>query len=235
MPLKIAICDDSSDDRNQLISLIKSKDLYYECTAYTSGENLLWDIEKGTHFDIFFLDIYMKNINGIETAKQIRAIDQDALLIFISSSNAFYRESYDLYAFNYLIKPLTDDKVTEVLRHALIHLDKYANQVVRFSFDNYLHTINCSQLLYLTSNRHLVYFIQANEKTLKSYGKIDDFISQLSSEFFVRCHQSYIVNLKHVTGVTASEFILGNVRIPISRKFSQQSREKYRIMMFGDF
>ena len=64
---------------------------------------LLWDFESGIHFDLFFLDIFMEGIIGIETAKRIRIINPNALLIFVSSSNDFYRESYDLYAFNYLI------------------------------------------------------------------------------------------------------------------------------------
>jgi DNA-binding LytR/AlgR family response regulator len=235
MSLRIAVCDDVDCDRQLLISLIKAENETCECTPYDSGETLLWDFEDGTHFDIFFLDIFMKGISGVETAKRIRAVNSNALIIFVSSSDDFYRESYDLYAFNYLLKPLKENKLTEVLRRAIAELNKDANQVVHFSFDNSLHTIPCSHILYLTSDKHIVYFHLTNGKTLKSYGKIDDFITQLSSKVFFRCHQSYIVNLKHVTGLTTSEFILGETRVPISRKYSSQAREQYRIQMFNDF
>lgn len=235
MPIKIAICDDVNDDRKRLMSIIKLDDFHCECTDYESGEELLWDLESGTHFDIFFLDIYMNGLSGLEVAKRIRSIDQNALLIFVSSSNDFYRESYDLYAFNYLIKPLTGDKLTEVMRRAISHLGKYADQLVHFSFNNNYHTVHCSQLLYLTSEQRVVIFKLVNGKTLKSYSKIDDLLNQLPEEDFVRCHQSYIVNLKHVSGMTSSEFLLGNARVPISRKYSVQVREQYGNHMFRDF
>lgn len=235
MTLEIAVCDDVLVHRQQLISLIKSEDSYYKCSEYESGEMLLWDLENGIHFDIFFLDIFMKGISGIETAKRIRMIDPNALLIFVSSSNDFYRESYDLYAFNYLIKPLANHKVVEVLQRATQHLGKDMAQVIRFSFNNILHTVRCSQILYLSSDKRIVNFHLINEKILKSYGKLDDFASQLSEEVFVRCHQSYIVNLKHVTGMTTSEFMLGDANIPISKKYYKQAREKYHYEMFANF
>lgn len=235
MPLKIAVCDDVPADRQRLISLIKEEDSYCQCSSYKSGELLLWDFENGTRFDILFLDIFMEGISGVEVAKCIRIADPNALLIFVSSSNDFYRESYDLYAFNYLIKPLTLDKFTEVLRRAIQHLGKDADQIIKFSFKNTLHTVRCSQILYLTSDKHIVNFYLTNGKILKSYGKMDDFVTQLPVDAFVRCHQSYIINLNHVTGMSNGEFALGDVKVPVSRKYSVVAREKYHIEMFGDF
>lgn len=235
MALKIAVCDDVTADRQRLISLIKAENSYCECTAYKTGEMLLWDFENGTHFDILFLDIFMESMSGIEVAKRIRITNPNVLLIFVSSSNDFYRESYDLYAFNYLLKPLTENKLAEVLNRAIQQLDKDADQVISFSFNNSIHTVRCSQLLYLTSDKHIVKFHLITGETLKSYGKIDDFVKPLSSEVLVRCHQSYIVNLKHVTDMTTKEFMLGEVNVPISRTYSIQAREKYREFMFVDF
>lgn len=235
MTLKIAVCDDAASDRQRLMSLIKSEYSYCKCSAYESGEMLLWDFESGTRFDIILLDIFMEGISGMETAKRIRAVDPNVILIFVSSSDDFYRESYDLYAFNYLIKPLATDKLSEVLQRATKKLEKDTENVVHFSFNNNFHTVRYSQLLYLSSEIHVVNFHLTSGKTLKSYGKIDDFVTKLPTEVFIRCHQSYIVNLKHVTGMTTDEFILGNVKVPISRKYSAQAREKYRVEMFADF
>lgn len=235
MTLKIAICDDILSDMQHLVTLIKEDNSCCECSTYRSGELLLWDFDNGTHFDIYFLDIFMEGMTGLDVAKYIRIADPYALLIFVSSSNDYYRESYDLYAFNYLIKPLTQDNITQVLHHSILHLDKDMNQVVRFSFNNTFHKVRCSQLLYLSSDKHIVSFHLVDGEVLKSYGKMDDFLPLLPAEVFVRCHQSYIVNLKHVTGMTIGEFMLNEVKIPISRKYCMQAREKYRFDMFGDF
>jgi DNA-binding LytR/AlgR family response regulator len=235
MALKIAVCDDTHADRQRLISLIMLEISCCECTAYENCETLLLDFENGAHFDIIFLDIFMGGMTGVEAAKNIRRTDSNTLLIFVSSSNDFYRESYDLYAFNYLVKPLTQDKISEVLRRAVQLLNKDTDQVVRISFMGSLHTVRCSQLLYLSSEQHSVNFFQKNGGILKSYGKLDDFVSQLPSENFMRCHQSYIVNLSHVTAMTTAEFTLGEIRIPISRSYSEQARSKYCAQMFSDF
>ncbi len=235
MALKFAVCDDVSDDRQRLISLIKTAAPYCEIAEYESGETLLWDLESGARFDIIFLDIFMDGISGVETAERIRKSDSDVLLVFVSSSNDFYRESYDLYAFNYLIKPLAEDKLAEVLSRATAHLNKDKEQVVRVSFMGNVQPVRCSQLLYLSSEQHAVNFCLKNGETVKSYVKLDDFASQLPAENFVRCHQSYIVNLNHVTDMTAVEFALGDMKIPISRSYSGQARDKYRTLMFGDF
>lgn len=235
MSLKIGVCDDVLADRQRLISLIKVEYPHCQCLDYKSAEMLLWDFENSTHFDILFLDIFMEGMSGIEVAKRIRILDPNLLLIFVSSSNDFYRESYDLYAFNYLIKPLTVDKLTEVLQRATQYLDKNTGQVIRFSFNNKLYKLRCSEILYISSDKHIVNFHTINGEVLKSYGKLDNFIRQLPSEVFVRCHQSYIVNLNHVTGMTTAEFLFSETTVPISRKYLSNAREKYQIAMFSDF
>jgi len=233
--IRIAVCDDVSADSQWLVSIIKTKDSFCECTVYQSGEELLWDFESGIHFDILFLDIFMSGMNGVDVARCIRNIDPDALLIFISSSDDFYRESYDLYAFNYLLKPVSVAKLTEVYCHALERINKNTEQVVHISFNNSLHTIRYSQLLYLSSNQHVITFFLKTGEPLKSYGKLDDFVTQLPSEIFARCHKSYIVNLNHVTKMTSIEFVLGEIKVPISRNYAEQVHLKYRSLMFGDF
>lgn len=235
MTLKIAVCDDVPADKLRLVSLIKSEQPYCEVNSYESAETLLWDFENGIRFDIFFLDIFMNGINGVEAAKRIRTADPDAILVFVSSSNDFYRESYDLYAFNYLLKPMSQDKLAEVLRRAVELLKRDIEQVIHISFNNSLHTVRCSQLLYLSSDHHIVNFHLKSGEILKSYGKLDDFVTQLSAALFVRCHQSYIVNLKHVNGMTAGEFVFGEIRVPISKSYFEQASKKYRQQIFNAF
>ena len=235
MALKIAVCDDVAADRQWLASLVKAEQPYCEVAVYESGEALLWDFENGTRFDLSFLDIFMNGMSGVEAARRIHSADPDTLLVFVSSSNHFYREAYDLYAFNYLIKPLAQDKLAEVLQRAIERLKKDREQVIRVSFNHSLYTIRCSQLLYLSSEQHVINFHMKNGETVKSYGKLDDFITQLPAKFFVRCHQSYIVNLNYVTNLTGSEFVLDKVRIPVSRGYSEQVWEKYQTQMFDEF
>lgn len=74
-----------------------------------------WKLGAGKRFDLYFLDIFMDGVSGIDTARQIRSNDYNALIVFASTSDDFYRESYDLFAFHYLIKPITSDKLIPVI------------------------------------------------------------------------------------------------------------------------
>ena len=107
--MKIAVCDDCQQDVIQIKTMF---DREHDVTLYTDARNFIMDIEeKEVNFDLYLIDIYMDAINGIEVAKRIRGRDEDAVICFISSSDAFYRQAYDLYAIQYLLKPIQKDEV----------------------------------------------------------------------------------------------------------------------------
>lgn len=234
MGLRIAVCDDEEADRKRLEALIDHGSFCCERSLYDNAESLLRDIDNGVISDIYFLDIFMKSgISGIEAAKKIRQKSEDAIIIFISSSDDFYRESFDLYAFNYMLKPIDSNKFYEVFSKAVKQTDRTTEQIIRFNFNNMEQTVRCSDLVYLASDRHVVYFYKQDGESGKAYGKLDDYVKQLPAGIFVRCHQSYVVNLKKVTGITSSEFMIGRIKIPISRKYSASAHDIYCRYMFG--
>ena len=119
--MKIAIVDDSIKDREYLqkeiqeIFFRRTKN-HIEITTFKSGEELLeyfYDNKEGNAslFDIVFLDIYMEDITGVDTARAIRKIDEDVKLIFITTSNEFASESYEVKAEDYLIKPFNKERL----------------------------------------------------------------------------------------------------------------------------
>jgi len=95
-----------------------------------------------------------------------RVFPEEKVVEVQEANGKIYRESYDLYAFNYLIKPLAEDKINEVLCRAVDHLNKDTDQVVHISFRGSLHTVRCSQILYLSSEQHSVNFCLKNDKDL---------------------------------------------------------------------
>ncbi len=121
--IHIAICEDNNEDMTHLHNLLCQTKILCDFTEYTSAEPLLLDMENGQkQFDIFLLDIYLPGQNGVDTARRIRGLDKNALLVFLTSSEDFYREAFDLYAFHYLIKPIHLDSLTEVLTRAADHI-----------------------------------------------------------------------------------------------------------------
>ena len=121
--MKIAIVDDNEDDRKRLQEEITKicdnksrKD--FEITEFFSGEDFINLIEKNEnkkYFDIVFLDIYMNGITGIETAKKLRETDNQSKIIFITTSNEFASESYEVKAYDYLIKPFSKERILKTM------------------------------------------------------------------------------------------------------------------------
>lgn len=125
MPVKIAICDDSPSDTQQLKTALLSYDPFFEIETFSSGEELVEKIESfPDSFDILFLDIYMPDLNGIEVAQKIRESGKDIKIVFLTSSHDFYSQAYEVFAFNYIVKPFEIKRLFSVLDHALDDIRK---------------------------------------------------------------------------------------------------------------
>lgn len=103
---KIAICDDAAEDIAQLSDALFAYDPLFEIISFTSGKGLMDELLDGSFTaDFLFLDIYMPGLDGIQTAQKIRTIYKDLKIIFLSSSKDHYPQAYEVFAFNYILKP----------------------------------------------------------------------------------------------------------------------------------
>lgn len=237
--VSIAICEDNKKDmanlRNALNEIKIPYDFYF--SEYQSAEELLLDIENGRkHFDIFFLDIYLNDMNGVDAARRIRAENENAILIFVSSSEEFYREAFDVYAFHYLIKPVDLNGFAEVFEKAVKAVDRNKDELLTIIYRGKNCTLKCSDISYISSMNHYLIFHMQDGSIYKSYGKLDEIASRIHSELFVRCHKSFVINLAYVREMTADSFkTVDNLLIPISRTYSATAKENYRRRLFSLF
>ena len=127
--MRIAVCDDCMEDALTLKKFLGKQ----EVSIYSDGESLWADVEEGNkQFDLYLLDIFMgKSMNGIELAKKLCRVQEEAFICFVSTSDDFYREAYDLYAVQYLIKPIEEESVRKLLwkvqKNGLLNLGKRLN------------------------------------------------------------------------------------------------------------
>ncbi|MGN0345875.1 MAG: LytR/AlgR family response regulator transcription factor, partial [Lachnospiraceae bacterium] len=114
--MEIAVVDDEKTIRGHISALIEEQQPGSCIEAYATGEELL---ASGKRFDIVFLDIQMEGMNGIEAARSLRERQGDTVLIFITGIKEYVFDALDLYAFQYLLKPIDEDKFAEVLERAV--------------------------------------------------------------------------------------------------------------------
>lgn len=217
--LKVAICDDEKNQldllKNTLSIHLDLKGVSYKIYEFESGESLLQSIIN-EHYDIIFSDIEMKNLNGIETAKNIRVNNKKSVIIFVTSYPDFVFQGYDVKALNYILKPYKSEKIEQVLNSALDELEYIKDKFYVVESKSKTEKINLTNTFYFTSDKRKINAIMSSG-IVDFYDKLDELEKNLPS-FFVRIHQRYLVNLNYVSSVESNKLVINNEILPISRR-----------------
>ncbi len=221
--IKVCICDDESEQRRMLKGIIKTQleltGQEYDMEEFSSGEEVIRAFEKqrtiNGAYDILFLDIEMGGIDGIETAKRIRAIDEKVILIFVTGYANYVFNGYDVKALNYVMKPYKEEKIKEVFKEAVKLTNKALEKYFGFNVNGNYYKIPEDNILYFYSDKRKIILEHINGKN-EFYGKLNDIELELSDNFF-RIHQRYLVNLKHVESLEDKDVVIRNNKLPISR------------------
>ncbi len=193
--MNIAVVDDDKVIREQMDSLIEMQIPDCSLESYATGEELLG---AGKRFDIVFLDIRMDGMDGIETARRLRENQDDVVLIFVTGNREYVFDALDLYAFQYLLKPVDENKFREVLERAAGEVAKKKEKRVLFIKKRNL-TLNQADILYIESRAKKVEIHTARSKdSIEIYATMEELEGQLGEDFY-RCHRAYLVNMAHIT------------------------------------
>lgn len=226
--MKIVICDDNQTDVNVLLKYLNKE---HDVTIFNSAEEFLIDFESNiSDVDLFVLDIFMKEMTGVSLATKIREFDTDVPICFTSSSSDFYREAYDLYAFQYLIKPIKENEFIQMINKVNEKV-KINEKKINLSYKGKYVKIPMNQILFLESQGHTVYFYLKNGKVEKEIGQLDNYMKVLCEKRFFRTHQSYIINIYNVDELVKNYFVCEGHKVPISRKY-MSVKDTYRKVLF---
>ena len=221
--VKIGICDDEPEMRKPLRQILEQvlqlQGVEYLISESESGEDLTAGISC-LDIDILFLDIEMRSLDGIETAKLLRRKGMKGIIIFVTAYPDFVFQGYEVHAFHYILKPYRKEKIEEVLRQALHELDLSKEQYFVIEQKARVIRIPLSQTIAFQSDRRKVEAL-LEEDFVAFYGRIDEVCRELPS-CFIRIHNRYIVNLNYVTTLEKDRCILGSRSFPVSRAFRQE-------------
>ncbi len=202
---RIAICDDEvlfTEELKELLSgYMTEKGFVFEIDTYSSGEALIKLGIEIVQYKVLFLDINMTKINGIMTAEQIRKISREIIIVFVTAYVDYSLEGYRLDVVRYLLKGNANfrSKVNECM-DAIMDRMNYSVIKRKFNFKEGKKELSLERLLYIESNLHKLEF-HVMEDTMKIYTMYDTLNmleKKLSEHNFIRIHQSYLVNIKHI-------------------------------------
>lgn len=219
MKLRIAICDDEQKQIDYLKTTVsewaKTNKYLCEIKTFPSAEAFLFEYSERKDYDIILLDIEMKEMNGVELAKHIRSENERIQIVFITGYPDFISEGYDVCALHYLMKPVSKEKLSDVLDRAVKNLGVAERTVIlRVGTENI--KLSVEKVIYAEAFSHSVNIVT----TTKIYDvkmTITD-VEKLFGDDFIRCHRSYIVGLKHIKSISKAEITLDNgQKLPLAR------------------
>lgn len=221
--VNIGICDDEASMRRLLRAPLEQKLQLlgedYQIFEYDCGETLVTRPET-EWLDILFLDIEMKQLSGMETARNLRGKDSHTLLIFVTAYPDFVFQGYEVHAFHYILKPYENQKIMKVLEQALKELGQNREHYFTLEQKSGTTKIPTKKILAFSSDRRKIIISLEDGNKLEFYGKLDAVEADLP-EYFIRCHNRHLVNLNYVTTLEKDGCTLKSQSFPISRAYRQ--------------
>lgn len=216
--IHIAIVEDEEQVRDQLSGYIKryqeESDEAFEITTFSDGDQIVEDYRAV--YDIIFLDIQMKRMDGMSAAERIREKDADVIIIFITNMSNYAIRGYAVDAMDYVLKPVPYFAFSQELKKAVSRLKLKVNDYLLLPVEDGVVRLEARQVSYIESvNRRLV--VHAKEQEYTIYGTLKELEEKLGSQYFFRCNNCYLVNLAHVKNVRQNLVTVGAEQLQISR------------------
>lgn len=233
--IKVAVCDDNKVFLDVLCRMAKRRltkcNISYQIRDYLSGSVFL-EHHKKEPFDVVLLDIVMPDMDGFQVAKEIRRISEKTYIIFITTENNLVYDSLDFRPFNFIPKDppeLLEAKFSRVINMLAKHLSASKPILIEMSFGENRY-VEPSNIVCVQSKANYLNYILASGEYLHVRGKIDDALSNLSSQLFIRIHNRNIINMAHIKRIDYpnGEVIMDNGQeISISRTYKKEFDDVY--------
>lgn len=219
MPYQIAVCEDEEEQGRAVGAVISkwSRLSGHACQVrfYPSAEAFLFEYQEDKSCDILLLDIEMKEISGIELAKRIRRENRRMEIIFLTSHFEFIAEGYEVDALHYLMKPVSEDKLVDVLSRAADRLASQPPSLVILCEGETLRLYE-EDILYVEAFLHYI-SIHTREGEYKIKESISAFGEKLSADFY-RIHRSYLASLKYIRKISRTSVTMEDQKeLPLAR------------------
>ena len=223
--LRIAVCDDEEYFREwireMLQQYIKENGVYYEIDTFQSGKELLKLGIELNQYQIIFLDINMDEMDGLLTAQKIREQNKEVFIVFVTAYVNYSMEGYKVDAIRFLLKSNKNmqEHITECM-DAIHQKMEYEVAWREFDFSEGKKKVSLDHILYVESKLHkLEFHIMEEQMTIYTmYDTLNALEEYIENRQFLRCHQSFLVNMKYVKAVRHYEVILYNDKsLPIPK------------------
>ena len=221
--IHIAICDDekhmSDHIRAMASDFFRKKNREICFRTFSGGEELL---SYDGQIDILFLDIQMKGMDGIETARKLRAFKFRGFLIFITVLKEMVFQSFEVQAYDYLVKPVEEKQFEKTMERLYTSMQNASEDSLLVQQGYERRIVPKDEIVFCEVIDRKIYLNLASGEVVDYYERIENLETKLGSHFF-RCHRSYLINLKHLKGYKNGTACMDNGKeVPVSRLRSKE-------------
>ena len=218
MNCKIAICDDSSADRQYLSALADrwaaDRGHTLQTAFFSSAEEFLFHYAEEKDYDILLLDVEMGAMDGVTMARKLRRDNETVQIIFVTGYSDYIAEGYDVAALHYLMKPVDRTKLFSVLDRAAEKL-RQNQRCLNLELSGEMVRIPLYEIRYLDVHQNYVTVHAKADYTVKR--SLGEFARELDGNFY-RAGRGMILNLRQIRRVTRTEVHLADgTALPLPR------------------
>lgn len=232
--MKIALCDDNLEERDflysQLNAAMEKMGMAADIVVFDTADEMLKAAEKA-FYSIFFLDILLPGISGMDAALKLRRQGNYSPVIFTTTTKDYLLQSYSVWAADYLVKPISEKAIEDALVHAFATL-KGSDRQLEIIVARHAEFIPYADIYYIEgNNRNCI--IHTRTGTYTPYNSINGMLEALNDKRFLCCHRSYLINLDHVLTVQRDKAAMrDDTMVPIRRGGTNAVRQAWEDRRF---
>lgn len=226
----VAICDDTEEERLQAAEyagrFFEREGIEVHIDTYAAGRELL---ESGRKYDLYLLDVLMPGMSGIDAAQALAEDKDHPVVVFITSSLESAVEGYRVEAAGFILKPVEEENFWSTMERVVRRRLGVKKAVLSLVHNRVNVELPLERLAWFENRLHRVFVKLTDGEVLSVNQKLSELQLVLEPHSqFLRCHQSYLVNLDYVDKLEDSCFYMRDGQmIPISRNFYKQSKNAY--------
>lgn len=216
--IRLALVEDDVNYRNQLKEYLaqceQSMGERFSIREFSDGDEIA--LNYTPEYDIILMDIEMKFMDGMMAAEEIRKVDREVVIIFITNSPQYAIKGYAVDALDYVLKPVAYFAFSQRLSRAVERVHSRSRRFLQVNTREGTHKLDVRKLYYVESQGHEQYFHTENGVLIAS-GSMQDTEKKLAEDHFFRCNKGYLVNLEHVDTVQGENVLVHGECVLISR------------------
>ena len=216
--IKIAIVEDEAMYAKQLEEFLHQYEAEnheaFEITIYSDGDQIVNKYKS--QFDIILMDVEMKFMDGMSAAEEIRKMDSEVVIIFITNMAQYAIRGYAVDALDYVLKPVSYFAFSQRLNRAIERMKKREAKVIMVNIKGGMVRINIANIYYIESQGHNI-ILHTILGEYESVGTMKEYEEKLQKLNFCRGNKGYLINLQHVDGIQDGCAMIRGEQLLLSR------------------